>query len=70
VSLLAIGLGFLQLRTARLLGQRSNLAWCRGAAWAAVMAGPLGMALTAYAVYFLRKPEIAALFDRGDHVSV
>lgn len=70
VAVLAALLGLLQLRTARLLGQRSNLGWCRGAAWAAVLAGPLGMALTAYAVYFLRKPEIIALFDRGDHVSL
>ena len=70
VALLAAALGFVQLRTARLLGRRSDLAWCLRASWLALLAGPLGMALTAYAQVFLRKPDMAALFDRGDHLSV
>ena len=52
------------------LSQRTGLAWCQRAAWLGVLAGPLGMALTAYAWVFLSKPEMAALFDRGDHLSV
>ncbi|WP_295570264.1 hypothetical protein [Stenotrophomonas maltophilia] len=70
VSLLAAALGVVQLHSARLLSRRSGLAWCRRAAWLAVLAGPLGMALTAYAWVFLSKPDMAALFDRGDHLSV
>ncbi|CAO3299402.1 MULTISPECIES: hypothetical protein [Stenotrophomonas] len=70
IALLATVLGFVQLRTARQLSQRTGLAWCQRAAWLGVLAGPLGMALTAYAWVFLSKPEMAALFDRGDHLSV
>ncbi|HDS1302492.1 MULTISPECIES: hypothetical protein [Stenotrophomonas maltophilia group] len=70
IALLAALLGFVQLHTARLLSRRTGLAWCQRAAWLAVLAGPLGMALTAYAWVFLCKPEMAALFDRGDHLSV
>ena len=69
IALLATVLGFVQLRTARQLSQRTGLAWCQRAAWLGVLAGPLGMALTAYAWVFLSKPEMAALFDRGDHLS-
>lgn len=69
IALLATVLGFVQLRTARQLSQRTGLAWCLRAAWLGVLAGPLGMALTAYAWVFLSKPEMAALFDRGDHLS-
>ncbi|WMJ68132.1 hypothetical protein [Stenotrophomonas sp. 24(2023)] len=68
-ALIAALLCLLQLRTARLLGQRSQLAWCQRAAWLAVLAGPLGIALTGYAVYLLRKPEVAAQFDQGAHLS-
>ncbi len=70
IALLATVLGFVQLRTAGQLSQRTGLAWCQRAAWLGVLAGPLGMALTAYAWVFLSKPEMAALFDRGDHLSV
>ncbi|TIE12741.1 hypothetical protein DI041_07775 [Stenotrophomonas maltophilia] len=70
IAVLAIVLGFVQLHTARLLTAGTGLAWCRRAAWLAVLAGPLGMALAAYAWVFLGKPEMAALFDRGDHLSV
>lgn len=70
IAVLAAALGFVQLHTARLLSRRTGLEWCRRAAWLAVLAGPLGMALTAYALVFLSKPEMAALFDRGDHLSV
>ncbi|MGG6316729.1 hypothetical protein ACQ5SB_10415 [Stenotrophomonas geniculata] len=70
IAVLAAVLGFVQLHTARLLTARTELAWCRRAAWLAVLAGPLGMALAAYAWVFLGKPEMAALFDRGDHLSV
>ena len=68
IALLAALLGFVQLQTARLLSRRSGLARCRRAAWLAVLAGPLGMALAAYAWVFLHKPEMAALFDRGDRL--
>ena len=67
---LAAALGFVQLHTARLLSRRTGLAWCQRAAWLAVLVGPLGMALTAYAWVFLSKPDMAALFDRGDHLRV
>lgn len=70
VSALAAALGFVQLHTARLLSRRTGLAWCQRAAWLAVLAGPLGMALTAYAWVFLSKPDMAALFDCGDHLRV
>ncbi|MCF3479655.1 hypothetical protein GUV60_06270 [Stenotrophomonas maltophilia] len=70
ISLLAAALGVVQLHTARLLSRCTGLAWCQRAAWLAVLAGPLGMALTAYAWVFLSKPDMAALFDRGDHLSV
>ena len=69
VSVLAAALGFVQLH-ARLLSRRTGLAWCQRAAWLAVLAGPLGMALTAYAWVFLSRPDMAALFDRGDHLRV
>lgn len=70
MAVLAIVLGFVQLHTARLLTARTGLVWCRRAAWLAVLAGPLGIALAAYAWVFLGKPEMAALFDRGDLLSV
>ncbi|HDS1579124.1 TPA: hypothetical protein QEL15_001177 [Stenotrophomonas maltophilia] len=70
IAVLAAVLGFVQLHTARLLSRRTGLAWCRRAAWLGVLAGPLGMALAAYAWVFLSKPDMAALFDRGDHLSV
>lgn len=70
IALLAIVLGVVQLHTARLLSRRTGLVWCQRAAWLGVLAGPLGMALTAYAWVFLSKPEMTALFDRGDHLSV
>jgi len=70
IALLAAVLGFVQLHTARQLSHRTGLAWCQRAAWLGVLAGPLGMALAAYAWVFLSKPEMAALFDRGDHLSV
>ncbi len=70
IAVLAAVLGFVQLHTARLLTARTGLAWCRRAAWLAVLAGPLGMALAAYAWVFLSKSEMAVLFDRGDHLSV
>ena len=70
IAVLAAVLGFVQLYTARQLSHRTGLAWCRCAAWLGVLAGPLGMALAAYAWVFLSKPDMAALFDRGDHLSV
>lgn len=70
IAVLAAVLGLVQLHTARLLSRRTGLAACRRAAWLAVLAGPLGMALTAYALVLLSKPEMAVLFDRGDHLSV
>ncbi len=70
IAVLAAVLGFVQLHTARLLSRCTGLAWCRRAAWLGVLAGPLGMALAAYAWVFLGKPDMAALFDRGDHLSV
>ncbi|MBA0448427.1 hypothetical protein [Stenotrophomonas maltophilia] len=70
IAVLAIVLGVVQLHTARLLSRRTGLAWCQRAAWLGVLAGPLGMALTAYAWVFLSKPDMAALFDRGDHLGV
>ena len=69
IAVLAAVLGFVQLHTARQLSHRTGLAWCPRAAWLGVLAGPLGMALAAYAWVFLSKPEMAALFDRGDHLS-
>lgn len=66
VLVLCAILGVVQFFTARNIGRRTRLQYCIGASFLACFAGPLGMALCAYAYVALKRPEVRAAFDDGN----
>lgn len=66
LSVLGAILGVVQFFTARYIGRRIRLRYCTIASFLACFAGPLGMALCAYAYVAFKRPEVRAAFDEGN----